>query len=94
MQQEPAQFGKGYMIKLYSASYCPNCPAAKRKLDKAHLDYTIVDVETPEGRQEAKDNGVRGLPTVIAISPSNEVLELTGDAINIERLLKHMDVYD
>ena len=94
MQQEPAQSGKELMIKLYSANYCPNCPAAKRKLDKAHLDYTIVDVETPEGRQEAKDNGVRGLPTVRAISPSNEVLELTGDAINIERLLKHMGVYD
>ena len=94
MQQEPVQSGRVYMIKLYSTNYCPNCPAAKRKLDKAHLDYTIVDVETPEGRQEAKDNGVRGLPTVMAINPSNEVLELTGDAINIERLLKHMGVYD
>lgn len=30
----------------------------------------------------------------MAISPSNEVLELTGDAINTERLLKHMGVYD
>lgn len=74
------------MIKLYTATWCAVCPGIKNKLLSAGVHFTEVDVDSIEGRQEAKDNGVRGLPTAIVLEGSTVVYEASGPSINVQRL--------
>lgn len=47
---------------LYSASWCSNCPAAKKTLDTLGVEYTVIDIDdNPEAAQAA---GIRGIPTI------------------------------
>ena len=60
-------------VKVYSATWCAFCHAAKQYLDQLGVKYTDLDVETdPEnGLQAVKKSGQRGIP----------VLDIDGDII-------------
>lgn len=54
------------ILTFYTASWCPDCHAAKRVLDKKGIKYNLVDIEE---NQEAVDiiiaaRGKRVLPTL------------------------------
>ena len=36
-------------IELYSASFCSNCDTLKKILMRLIFDYTLIDIDTPEG---------------------------------------------
>lgn len=59
---------------LFSASWCPNCPSVKAILDSNNVEYKYVDIDTPEGEEEAAVHGIRGLPTVIVVNDQSEVV--------------------
>ncbi len=53
-------------LTIYTASWCPDCWAAKRVLDERGLEYDLVDIEeTPEAVDIiVKAMGKRVLPTL------------------------------
>ena len=54
-------------ITVYSKPACVQCNATYRALDKAGLDYTIVDISLDEGaRDEVMAMGYLQAPVVIA----------------------------
>jgi len=60
-------------VKIYTATWCAFCHAAKEYLDKLGVKYSDLDVEaTPENGQEAvSKSGQRGIP----------VIDIAGDII-------------
>lgn len=49
-------------VELFSATWCANCPAAKRTLDLAGIGYTVVDID--DNMEQASDYGIRGIPAI------------------------------
>ncbi len=54
-------------ITVYSAPWCPDCREAKRFLDRHHLPYTDVDIETTPGAADevVKHTGKRAIPQFV-----------------------------
>jgi glutaredoxin len=51
---------------LYGASWCIPCKKLKEWLDKKHIPYKYVDVETLDGGQEELDrNNISSIPTLV-----------------------------
>jgi len=50
---------------LFYRDTCPNCPPVKRKMDAAELEGREVNVDRPEGLEEALSRQVMAAPTVI-----------------------------
>lgn len=57
---------------LFTAKWCANCVALKVGLEEEGITYNTVDVDTPEGEELARKNGIRGLPTVLVINDEGE----------------------
>lgn len=57
---------------MFTASWCSNCQVVKASLEDNNVSYTTVDVDTSEGEELAKQNGVRGLPTVLVVDDKGE----------------------
>ncbi len=53
-------------VKVYTATWCAFCHAAKQYLDKLGVKYTDLDVEAdPEnGKQAVEKSGQRGIPVI------------------------------
>lgn len=60
-------------VKVYSATWCAFCHAAKEYLDKQGVGYTDLDVENDpaNGAEAVEKSGQRGIP----------VLDIDGDII-------------
>ena len=54
-------------IVLYSASWCRDCRETKRFLDKHHLAYTEIDIETTPGAaaELIRHVGKRAIPQLV-----------------------------
>jgi glutaredoxin len=54
-------------IIVYSASWCPDCRAAKRFLDEHKLSYTDINIETTPGAADevVKHTGNRAIPQFV-----------------------------
>ena len=59
---------------FFSSSWCGQCPKAKQILDDNNIQYKYVDIDTPEGEEEAAAHGIRGLPTVIVANDQSEIV--------------------
>lgn len=65
---------------LYGASWCIPCKKLKEWLDKKHIPYKYVDVETLDGGQDELDrNNISSIPTLVVgnvrlYSPSEDEL--------------------
>jgi glutaredoxin-like protein NrdH len=55
------------MITVYSKPVCQSCRATYRYLDKAGLEYTVVDItEDPEAAEYVASLGHQSAPVVVA----------------------------
>ncbi len=54
-------------LKLYSASWCRDCREAKRFLDKHHIPYTEIDIESTPGAADLviANVGKRAIPQFV-----------------------------
>jgi thioredoxin reductase (NADPH) len=87
------------IIKVYGASWCPDCRRAKRFLGDQRVSFEWHDIETdPDGVRvvQGRNNGNNIIPTIIfpdgshLSEPSNEEL---AEKIGLERMAM-MHVYD
>jgi thioredoxin reductase (NADPH) len=87
------------IIKVYGASWCPDCRRAKRFLGDQRISFEWHDIETdPDGVKivQERNNGNNIIPTIIfpdgshLAEPSNEEL---AEKIGLERMAM-MHVYD
>jgi len=52
-------------ITVYTKKNCPACEATKKAMDRAGLDYEVVDVGDNTARQQAlREFGFRQMPVV------------------------------
>ncbi len=53
-------------IKIYTATWCAYCHAAKEYFDKLNIAYEDLDVETnpDNGRDAVEKSGQRGIPVI------------------------------
>ncbi|MGK7345863.1 MAG: glutaredoxin family protein [Candidatus Nitrospinota bacterium M3_3B_026] len=76
------------VLNFYTASWCPDCAAAKRVLDERGLDYNLVDIdETPE----AVDTiiAARGKRVVPTLEYGGRYMD--GNRFNREKFEKELD---
>ena len=54
-------------LTVYSAFWCPDCRVAKRFLEKHHIAYKEVDIETTPGAAEevVRRTGKRAIPQFV-----------------------------
>jgi thioredoxin reductase (NADPH) len=87
------------LIKVYGASWCPDCRRAKRFLGDQRIPFEWHDIESdPDGTRivQERNNGNNIIPTIIfpdgshLAEPSNEEL---AEKIGLERMAE-MHVYD
>jgi len=87
------------IIKVYGASWCPDCRRAKRFLGEQRISFEWHDIESdPDGPRivQERNNGNNIIPTIIfpdgshLAEPSNEEL---AEKIGLERMAM-MHVYD
>ena len=69
---------------LFSTKTCPNCKMAKMLLDKAGIEYTVVDAE--ENAQLTEEYGVKKAPTLIV--SVNGVTNYYDNASEIKRYIE------
>lgn len=52
-------------ITVYTKQNCPACTATKKAMDRAGLDYEVIDVTNSPTRQQAiRERGFRSMPFV------------------------------
>ena len=71
-------------IKVYGATWCPDCVRAKRVLTDKSVAFDWIDISNDEKARsyvEKVNNGNRSVPTIVfpdgsvLVEPSNRVLE-------------------
>lgn len=65
-QSEEANTGKVDKLTLFTTKTCPNCKIAKLLLDKAGVQYDVVDAE--DNKQQTLSLGVKKAPTLFVPS--------------------------
>ena len=50
---------------LVATKTCPNCGAAKKMLEKAHIPYQVIYADNPEGMSFAEANNIIQAPTLL-----------------------------
>lgn len=66
---------------LFTTKTCPNCTMAKAMLEKAHIDYMLVDAE--EHADLVEKYGIKQAPTLIVIDENG--VEKLANASNIKK---------
>jgi len=74
-------------ITLFATKTCPNCKMSKMLLDKAGIQYEVVDAE--ENVELTKKYGVRKAPTLIV--PTNDGNEVFENASNIKGYIESLN---
>ena len=77
VENQPQKLNK---TLLFATKTCPNCKMAKMLLDKAGIDYEVVDAE--ENAELTKEYGVKKAPTLIV--PMADGLKAYENASNIK----------
>ena len=54
--------GKRYLISTHT---CPNCSMVKKMLQEAHVEYTPLFAEEPQGAELAEKFNICAVPTLI-----------------------------
>ena len=73
------------VITLFGTKTCPNCKMVKMLLDKAGINYVLVDAE--ENKELTEKYGVRKAPTLIVPTKDNNV-EYYENASDIKRFIE------
>mgnify|MGYP001594907135 CR=1 FL=1 len=66
-------------LKLFTAKWCGPCKQLKQWLENENIEgIEIVDIDTPEGSNEAAKVGIRGIPALLTedktVLTTNEVI--------------------
>jgi glutaredoxin/ribosomal protein L32 len=72
---------------LFFRETCPNCPPVKRVLHESSVDGREVNVDTPEGLEEALSLNVMAAPTVICLDGNGEEIGRSCTADELGSLL-------
>ncbi|MDY7027448.1 MAG: ribonucleoside triphosphate reductase [Spirochaetota bacterium] len=72
---------------LFFRETCPNCPPVKRVLHESSVDGREVNVDTPEGLEEALSLNVMAAPTVICLDENGEEIGRSYTADEVGSLL-------
>ncbi len=71
------------LVKLFTRKTCSKCPPAKQvcqSLKERGLEVMFLDVDSPNGREEAVRHHVKALPATILIDErGNELLSWRGE---------------
>lgn len=62
-KESPSENQSSYLF--FQRKTCPNCPPMKTAIAEAGITGTVIDVDTTEGLDTAKEYGVFSAPTVI-----------------------------
>jgi len=62
---------------------CPNCPPVAAALEETSFEGEAVDVDTPQGMDEAVRRGILSSPTVVFLNSRDEEILRTGSAREI-----------
>lgn len=73
---------------LFFRETCPNCPPVKRVLHESSVDGRDVNVDTPEGLEEALSLNVMAAPTVICLDENGEEIGRSYTADELGGLLR------
>lgn len=49
-------------VVVYSTPWCAGCKTLKAALSGAGIEFTEVDIDTPEGMTKAKELGIKSIP--------------------------------
>jgi len=52
-------------VVVYSAPWCSGCKTLKNSLNKAGIEFTEVDIDTPEGMTKAKELNIKSIPVTM-----------------------------
>ena len=58
---------------LFTTSFCPKCPAAKKLLDSKEIKYELANALTPEGLEKAKKYEISQVPTLLVLEDGKVV---------------------
>ncbi len=68
-QENTCNCGCAKKVLLFTTKTCPNCKMAKAILDKAGVDYEVIDAE--EQTELTKQFGIKQAPTLVVIDGEN-----------------------
>lgn len=78
-------------VKVFSASWCPNCPSFKKALDLAGVQYEVVDADDESTASEFEKYGVRGLPTCVIEEDGVIVRKVVGNPTSgVQEVIKFL----
>ena len=72
--------------EYFSRRTCPNCGPVKKYLETLDVAGTHVDVDTPEGLENAASKGVLSAPTVIAFDNAGTEIGRAHDVSELAQL--------
>lgn len=75
-------------IQVYSAKWCQGCGTVKKVLEQKGIAYEVVDIDTVEGMEKAKELGVRNIPVTVVngerfIGSSKQVLDMILESVGV-----------
>ncbi len=72
---------------LVATKTCPNCGAAKKMLEKAHIPYQVIYADNPEGMSFAEANNIIQAPTLLM--PNGETYDKYTNIAEISAFMKN-----
>ena len=72
---------------LVATKTCPNCGAAKKMLEKAHIPYQVIYADNPEGMSFAEANNIIQAPTLLM--PNGEAYDKYTNIAEISAFMKN-----
>lgn len=81
-------------ILFFSASFCSNCPAAKKAIKNLKLD--TINFDADEHPEEFKTYGIRSIPSIVLLDNNGQEVKRLTSKVNqdtITEFLKGVD-YD
>lgn len=78
-------------LLLFATHTCPNCKMAKRFLDEAEIDYTVIYADDAENRQLVSELDIKQAPTLAVVTESGT--EKYQNVSNIRRFIESSSVY-
>lgn len=72
------------LIKVY-AEWCGPCRVLEKMLTDNNVDYTSINIDTPEGEEFSEKYKIRNIPVLIKMQEDTEIDRLVG-VPNLEQL--------
>jgi glutaredoxin len=74
-------------VVVYSASWCAGCKTLKNSLNKVGIEFTEVDIDTPEGMTKAKELNIKSIP----VTTIGELKYIGSKVETIKEIIFHLE---